>query len=326
MYILYITFFSFATVFYILSVRRRKILAKGECCFMSLYKQTVFTGVATALITPFCGGEIDYEALERMIEQQIDAGIAALLLCGTTGEGATLTVKEHYEMIRFAKEKIRDRVPLLGGCGSNCTSHAIELANAVAEGGADALLAVTPYYNKTNDRGIVQHYRALADASPRPLMLYNVPTRTGFGMKLEHYRELSSHPNIVALKEASADLGLLEATCTECGDRLDVYTGNDHHVISASRLGARGIISVYSNVDPRGMIELWKLCSTGEYRLAGERRARCLARMQALFSEVNPIPVKYVASLKGLCHAEYRLPLAPPSTECAKRLQALFSQ
>ncbi len=292
---------------------------------MSLYKKTVFTGVATALITPFLDGEIDYGSLDGLIEKQIEAGIGALLLCGTTGESATLSTKEHYELLSYAKRKIGGRVPLLGGCGSNCTSHAVELAHAAAEAGVDALLAVTPYYNKTNDRGILLHYRTLADAAPCPLMLYNVPSRTGFGMTVEHYRELSEHPNIVGLKEASSDLSLLGAACLECSDRMDVYTGNDHHIVAASKLGAAGVISVYSNLYPRAMIELWKLCSTHDYRIASERFARMLPRMQALFCEVNPIPVKYVASLKGLCRAEYRLPLTAPSPERAKRLQTLFA-
>ena len=293
---------------------------------MSLRKQTVFTGIATALITPFSEGAIDYDSLGRMIELQIDAGISALLLCGTTGEASTLTVEEHHRIIRFAKEQIRGRVPLIGGCGSNSTSRALELARAVTDGGADAILAVTPYYNKTNDNGILLHYRALADASPRPLMLYNVPTRTGFGMTLRHYRELSEHPNIVALKEASSDLSLLEETCAECGDRMDVYSGNDHHIVSAARLGAKGVISVYSNLFPRAMVEIWRLCAAKEYRAASERRMHHLSRMQSLFSEVNPIPVKYVAAEKGLCRAEYRLPLTAPGAECAKRLRTLFSE
>ncbi len=293
---------------------------------MSLHKPTLFKGIATALITPFLGGGIDYEALAKMIELQIDAGISALLLCGTTGEASTLTAEEHYRILRFAKEQIRGRIPLIGGCGANSTARTLELSRAVTDGGADAILAVTPYYNKTNDRGILLHYRALADASPRPLILYNVPTRTGFGMTLRHYRELSEHPNVIALKEASNDLGLFEETCAECSDRMDVYSGNDHQIVSAAKLGAAGVISVYSNLFPRAMVEIWRHCSQKEYRIASERRAQHLARMQALFYEVNPIPVKYVASEMGLCRAEYRLPLAPPTAECAKRLHALFAE
>lgn len=291
---------------------------------MSLYKPTVFTGVATALITPFHGDTIDYEALGNMIDLQIEAGISALLLAGTTGEGSTLRTEELFELIRFSRERIQKRVPLLAGCGSNCTSRAIELASAACEGGADALLAVTPYYNKTNDRGILLHYRALADASSRPLMIYDVPSRTGYAMTLAHYRELAAHPNVVALKEASADLGLLEATCTELKDSLDVYTGNDHQILPAARLGARGVISVLSNLYPRQTVDLWRKCTLEGEKGASELRRSLLPYMQALFWEVNPIPVKYVAALMGLCQAEYRLPLAPPTQDVAKRLQALF--
>lgn len=291
---------------------------------MSLYKPTVFNGVATALITPFLEGEIDYESLGHLIDLQIDAGVSALLLAGTTGEGATLSAKELFSLIRFSRDRIQKRVPLLAGCGSNCTSHALELASAACEGGADALLAVTPYYNKTNDRGILLHYRALADGASRPLMIYDVPTRTGYSMTLAHYRELAEHPNVVALKEASSDLGLLEAVCTELKNSLDVYTGNDHQILPAARLGARGVISVVSNLYPRQTVELWRACIGEGDPDAADRRRALLPYMQALFWEVNPIPVKYVASLMGLCRAEYRLPLAPPTQEVAKRLQTLF--
>ena len=291
---------------------------------MSLKKQTVFTGVATALITPFIDGEIDYGALEHLIDVQIDAGISALLLAGTTGEGATLTTQELCDLIAFARKKIKGRVPLLAGCGSNSTAHALELTAAACEGGADALLAVTPYYNKTNDRGIVLHYRAIADAATRPLLLYDVPTRTGYAMSLSHYRELAQHPNIVGIKEASSDLGLLEAVCTELGDVMDVYTGNDHQILPAAMLGARGVISVCSNVFPRQVAELWRLCTNKDARAALDHRHALLPYMQALFWEVNPIPVTYVASLMGLCRAEYRLPLCPPCAETAKKLQSLF--
>lgn len=291
---------------------------------MSLHRPTVFTGAATALITPFLTGEIDYEAFGNLIDLQIDSGISALLVAGTTGESATLTLQEHYDLVRYAKKRINGRVPLLAGCGSNSTAHALELSHAACDAGADALLAVTPYYNKASDRGLLLHYRAIADTASRPLMLYNVPSRTGYHISMELYRELAAHENIVAVKEASGDLGLLEALCAECGDLLDVYTGNDHQIVSSMKLGAQGVISVCSNILPRETVELCRHCSAGEFRQAENRMRELLPKMQALFWEVNPIPVKYVAALKGLCAAEYRLPLCPPSPEISKKLQKLF--
>lgn len=291
---------------------------------MSIEKQTVFKGVCTALITPFYKGKIDYEALQNLIEVQIEADVGAILLAGTTGESPTLSVHEHAELVAFAKKQVGGRLPLLAGCGSNSTSHACELAAAVAESGADALLAVTPYYNRTNDRGVVAHYRAIADTTDKPLILYNVPARTGFSMTLAHYRELSEHPGIVAVKEASPDLSLLASLCAECGSRLDVYTGNDHHTVSAMRLGASGVISVYSNVSPRKMTEICRLCAAGDWKLAYARQKQILGQMQALFWETNPIPVKHVLSLMGMCHAEYRLPLTAPASDTARRLGEMF--
>ena len=291
---------------------------------MSIEKQTIFKGVCTALITPFYKGEIDYESLQNLIEAQIDAGVGAILVAGTTGESPTLSTREHAELVSFAARQIDGRLPLLAGCGSNSTAHACELATAVAESGADALLAVTPYYNRTNDRGIVAHYHALADATDKPLILYNVPARTGFSMTLSHYRELAEHPNIVAVKEASPDLSLLASLCGECSNALDIYTGNDHHTVAAMRLGASGVISVYSNVFPRKMTEICRLCAAGDWKLAFQRQKQSLFGMQALFWETNPIPVKHVLASMGLCHAEYRLPLSPPSGETARRLGELF--
>ena len=293
---------------------------------MSLHKPTVFTGAATALITPFLNGKIDYEAMGNLIEIQIEAGISALLVAGTTGESATLCTKEYFELTSYAKERIRGRVPLLVGCGSNSTAHSLELVTAACQGGADALLAVTPYYNKASARGLILHYQALADAASRPLILYNVPARTGMSITLEQYRELAAHENIVAVKEASGNLELLEALCDTCGDSLDVYTGNDQQTVASMKLGAIGTVSVISNILPREMAELCRICLAGDFRLAGKRQRALLPKMNALFEEVNPIPVKYVAALKGLCAAEYRLPLCVPSPEHARLLQKIFQQ
>ena len=291
---------------------------------MSHYKPTVFSGAATALITPFLHGTVDYRSLGKMIDLQISNGIHALLIAGTTGESATLSIKEYETLTVFAKNRIGGRIPLLVGCGSNSTAHAIELARTVCDAGADALLAVSPYYNKATDLGLISHYSAIADAAKRPLLLYNVPSRTGVKISLPVYRVLAAHENIVGVKEASGDLELLESLCEECGDRLDIYTGNDPQTVIAMKLGALGVISVYSNLYPMEMSNLCDLCLSGDYKTANRHMRDLLPKMHALFWEVNPIPVKYVAALCGLCSAEYRLPLCPPSPEVSQRLKALF--
>jgi 4-hydroxy-tetrahydrodipicolinate synthase len=291
---------------------------------MNQHTSLLFEGCATALVTPFRNGELDKTAYLRILRRQIQEGADALVVAGTTGESATLTPEEHRELVSFSKERIAGRVPLLAGCGSNSTKHAIELAESVSDAGADALLVVTPYYCKASDRGLILHYRAIADRATRPLILYNVPSRTGVSLTLRHYRELSSHENIIGVKEASGDLSLLEALCAECGNELDVWTGNDTQTVASMRLGAIGVISVASNVLPHAMVELCRLLANKDHRTAEQRMLSLRERIDALFGEVNPIPVKYVAAMKGLCAAEYRLPLCPPSPELARRLQSLF--
>lgn len=291
---------------------------------MSVQKPTIFKGLATAMITPFARGEIDYTAFGTMIDRQICGGADALLVAGTTGESATLTAREHYELIRFAAERIAGRVPLIAGCGSNATEHALTLVRSACDAGADALLAVTPYYNKTSEKGLVMHYHALSENSTRPLILYNVPSRTGMSISAELYRKLAQEKNIAAVKESSGDLALMEELCRECGESLGVYAGNDDQLLPAVRLGAEGIFSVYANLEPASLRELLRLCETGDFSTAGKKFRAILPQIRALFCEVNPIPVKYVAAMRGLCRAEYRLPLCPPSHETAKLLQSLF--
>lgn len=292
---------------------------------MSLHKPTVFKGAATALITPFREGRIDRSALEALIEFQISGGIAAILVAGTTGESATLDFDEHRELVHAAHEIIAGRVPLLAGCGSNCTARAVRLAELACSADADALLAVTPYYNKSSDRGILAHYRAIAEASSRPVIVYNVPSRTGMTLTIGHYRDLAKLDRICGIKEASGDLGLLEQAVAECGDDLDVYTGNDHQTVAALKLGARGVISVASNVLPERMCELCRLCDEGNYRRAAQKMQELRPVLRELSAEVNPIPVKYAASLRGFCLPEYRLPLTPPSPELCRRLEKIFA-
>ena len=277
---------------------------------MSIEKQTIFKGVATALITPFYKGEIDYESLQNLIERQIDAGVGAILLAGTTGESPTLSVREHAEMVSFAARQIDGRLPLLAGCGSNSTAHACELAKAVAESGADALLAVTPYYNRTNDRGIVAHYHAIANATQKPLILYNVPARTGFSMTLAHYRELSEHPNIVGLKEATGNMAQMVEIMHLCGDKIDVYSGEDALTVPMMAMGAAGTISVLSNVLPKESVAMTDACKAGDFKTAAKMQADLLPLINALFSEVNPIPAKAAVAAMGFGEEHLRMPLS----------------
>ncbi len=293
---------------------------------MPLHQAHLFSGVATALITPFRDGKIDYPALEKLIDWQIDCGVDALLLAGTTGEGSTLTEREHFELLSFAAKAIRGRIPLLAGCGSNNTAHAVTLGQNACRAGADALLAVTPYYNKTTDRGIILHYQTLANSVRKPVILYNVPSRTGFSMSLAHYKSLAEHPGIAGVKEASGSLSLLEAVAEECADRLTVYTGNDDQMVSALKLGAHGSISVLSNLLPKETKEIYTAFVGGNPSEAYRLHRALLPKISALFCEVNPIPVKYAASLLGLCTAEIRLPLCLPSEESKKRIKQAFLQ
>ena len=291
---------------------------------MSSHKPTVFRGIATALITPLRDGRIDREALFALIDAQIHGGVDAILVAGTTGETSTLSFDEHGELIALAKKAIGGRVPLLAGCGSNCTSRACELARIACSSGADGLLAVTPYYNKASDDGLLLHYQAIAKAATKPLIVYNVPSRTGVSLQMKHYRELAKIDGVVGVKEASGNLSLLEELCAVCKDDLDIYTGNDDQIVAAMRLGAAGAISVLSNVYPKATVALFGLCANEDWRQAEERMQELRPVIGELFREVNPIPVKYLAHLMGYCEAEYRLPLCPPSPETQRRLEDLL--
>ena len=286
--------------------------------------QPIFRGAATAIVTPMREGTVDYEAYGKLIDWQLAQGINAIVAAGTTGEASTLTDEEHREVIRYTVERVGGKVPVIAGTGSNDTAYAIDLTRYACEVGADAMLLVTPYYNKATQKGLITSFTAIADASDKPIILYNVPSRTGFHLTMEHYRALAKHPNIVGVKEASADLELIETLCAECGDELDVYTGNDSQTVAAMRLGACGVISVYSNLFPDVMLDLYRHCARGNYRSAEALRHTHLARMSAIFTEINPIPVKFLLSERGLCCPEYRLPLCPPSPHTQELLHKLF--
>ena len=276
---------------------------------MSKSKKNIFKGAATALITPFKDGEVDYISFGRLIDRQIDCGIDALVICGTTGESATLSDREHRQVLEFALSRAGGRVPMIAGTGSNDTAHAVEMSKFATAIGYDGLLVVTPYYNKATERGLVASFNAIADATDAPVILYNVPTRTCCNISHSVYRELARHPNIVAVKEASGNISAIAELIAECGDRFDVYSGNDDQTLPILALGGSGVISVVSNIIPREMAVLCRKWFDGDIDECRRLHEKYLKLMKAMFCEVNPIPVKTAAELMGLCTAEMRLPM-----------------
>ena len=272
-------------------------------------KTPIFTGAATALITPFRNRDIDYEAFTTLIDNQLNAGIDALVICGTTGEASTLTDDEQIAAIEFAVKRVAGRVPVIAGAGSNDTEHAIKLCKRSCEVGADALLIVTPYYNKTSQRGLIHMYTRIADSVDKPIILYNVPSRTGVNIEPETYAALANHPNICAIKEASGNFSKLVETVALVGDKLAVYSGNDDQVVPMLALGAKGVISVLSNVLPAETSEMCKRFFRGDVKGSAAMQCEYLPLINALFSDVNPIPVKEAMAMLGYCTAEMREPL-----------------
>lgn len=272
-------------------------------------KQVIFEGAATALITPFNEKGIDYEAFGRLIDFQADEGISALVICGTTGEASTQEDDEHIEAIRFAVERARGKMKIIAGTGSNNTEHAVMMSKAAQSCGADGLLWVTPYYNKTTQRGLVQHYATLAKASDLPAIIYNVPSRTGVDIKPETAAELSKIESIVAIKEATGNLARTVELISLCGDDLTVYSGNDDVIVPMMSVGAKGVISVLSNVVPAETEKMCRLCLEGKYTEAAALQIKYYPLIRALFSEVNPIPAKEAMALMGMCSSYVRLPL-----------------
>lgn len=285
-------------------------------------KNTVFTGAATALITPMKNGGVDYEKFAQLVEFQIQNKIDALVVCGTTGESSTLTDEEHRELIRFCVEKTAGRVPVIAGTGSNDTDYAIDLSKFACEVGADAVLQVTPYYNKTTQKGLVKHFFAIADAIKKPIILYNVPSRTGMNIAPATYAELCKHENIVATKEASGNISAVAEIRHACGDNLDIYSGNDDQIVPIMSLGGKGVISVLSNLLPE---ETHKICAdylNGDVKAAADAQIKYLPLINSLFCEVNPIPAKAAMNLMGYCTEEIRLPLCEISDANKERLIA----
>ena len=271
----------------------------------------IFRGAATALITPLDERGIDFDRLGRLIDWQIDEGIDALVICGTTGEASTLTDKEHRDAIAYAVERTNGRVPVIAGTGSNDTAYAIELTRFACEAGADACLVVTPYYNKATQTGLVAMYSAIADASTKPLILYNVPSRTGTAIQPATYAKLAQHPNIAAVKEANSNISAIVETKALVGDQLDIYSGNDDEIVPILSMGGLGVISVLSNLLPKETSRLCHKFFEGDVAGAAAMQCQYLKPIRALFSEVNPIPAKAAMPAMGFCEDYLRLPLTP---------------
>lgn len=286
----------------------KHLIYKGDLS-MSKLKKSVFTGAATAIVTPFKNGEVDYDAFGKFIDFQVNNNIDALVIAGTTGEGSTLSHDEHCKVMEFAYNRVDGKVPMIAGTGSNDTAYGIELSKYACDIGYDGLLVVTPYYNKATPKGLIKSFTATADAVNKPVILYNVPSRTGCNITLPVYKELAKHENIVATKEASGNLSLIAQIADECGDALDIYSGNDDQVVPILSLGGKGVISVFSNLLPNEMHSICKNWFDGNVKESARLQLHYLKLINALFYEVNPIPVKTACGLMGICSDEMRLPL-----------------
>ena len=274
-------------------------------------KDTIFTGMATAIVTPMTETGIDYEALGRFIEFQIESGINALVVMGTTGENATIEPEDQTEVIRYTVQKVAGRIPVIAGTGTNNTEHVLRNTRAACEVGADAVLVVTPYYNKATQNGLIQHFTTVADASTVPVILYNVPGRTGCNLLPKTVAKLAEHPRIAAVKEATGNMAQMVEIMQLCGDKIDVYSGEDALTVPMMAMGAAGTISVLSNVVPKEAVAMTDACKAGDYKTAAQWQCKLLPLTNALFSEVNPIPAKAAVSAMGYCKEILRLPLTP---------------
>ena len=274
-------------------------------------KNTIFKGMATAIVTPMTADGIDYEALGRFLEFQIENGINAIVVMGTTGENATIEYADQKEIIRYTVEKVAKRVPVIAGTGTNNTAHVLHNTKNACEVGADAILVVTPYYNKATQNGLYEHFKTVADASTVPVILYNVPGRTGCNLLPKTVARLAEHPNIVGIKEATGNMAQMVEIMHLCGDKIDVYSGEDALTVSMMAMGGAGTISVLSNVAPKEAVAMTDACLAGDYATAAKMQCDLLPLINALFSEVNPIPAKAGVSAMGFGEENLRLPLTP---------------
>lgn len=280
---------------------------------------TIFQGAATAIVTPMTPEGVDYESFGKLIDWQIEQGINAIVVAGTTGEGSTLTDEEHREVLKYAVERINGRVPCIAGTGSNDTAYAIDLTEYACQIGYDAMLVVTPYYNKATQKGLVTMFNAIADASTKPVIVYNVPSRTGVNIEPATYVELAKHPRIAAIKEASGNLSKLVETFALLDGKLDIYSGNDDQIVPTLAMGGKGVISVLSNIMPKETVAMCDAFFAGDVAGAARKQCEYLPLINTLFCEVNPIPVKAALTAMGKMGGYIRLPLTPmePAHEAA---------
>ena len=291
-------------------------------------KDLIFTGAGTALVTPFTpAGEIAWEELEKLVDFQLEGGIDAIIACGTTGEAATMTAEEHLQVVDFIIKRVNGRVPVIAGTGSNDTAFCVELSQEAKQLGADGLLLVTPYYNKTSQKGLVESFDYIADTVKMPCILYNVPSRTGCNIQIETYCELAKNPYVVAVKEASGNAALAARIVAQCGDSLTVYSGEDNMTLSLMALGGKGVISVFSNALPRQMHDLAAAMLNGDLDTARTLNSQYLDLMDGFFLDVNPIPIKEALYQMGLIGSNFcRLPLTTMTEAGAAKLTALLKK
>lgn len=289
-------------------------------------KHPIFTGSAVAIVTPFKDGGVDFETLGELLDFQLENGTDAVVVCGTTGEASAMTYQERSEAVAFCVRHVGGRVPVIAGSGSNSTENAVTLSREAERRGADALLVVTPYYNKATQTGLLRHYRTIADAVSLPIILYNVPSRTGVSVAPETYAALAEHPNIAGVKEASGNLGNIQRTRSLCPKDFTIWSGNDDETVPICALGGKGVISVAANILPAEMHRLTQLCLKNDFAAAGELQVHLKDFCDAMFCEVNPIPVKTALSLLGWRVGALRSPMCPPVPENLERIKTALSQ
>lgn len=287
-------------------------------------KEPIFTGSSVAIVTPFKNGKIDFEKFHQLVELHAQNGTASITVAGTTGECSTLTDDEQIELIEKCVEYVDGRMKVIAGTGSNDTQHGIKLSKAAEKAGADGLLVVTPYYNKTSQKGLVKHYMQIADSVNTPIIMYSVPGRTGMKIGLEALQELSAHPMINGLKDANSDFDSLLATIHLCGDNLNIWSGNDTEIVPMMAMGAKGVISVWANVDPLAVVKITEASMKGDFQKAAQIQADAYELLKALFIETNPMPVKEAMNMMGMEVGEPRMPLCELTDEHAAYLRQVL--